>query len=93
MIVSASCDEPCSLQASGRIAVLGTTIALPLRAASGQLARPGRKTLKLALSAAAQKRLAKLFAEGKRARATVTVRAVDGAGNRRSATGTFALRR
>ena len=62
------------------LVVVGQATKVPLTPASGTLGAPGRKTLKLALSAAVQKRLARLLAQDKHARATATVRAADRAG-------------
>ena len=93
VILSASCDEACTLKASGTIAILGQRTRLPLRPASGTLDAPGRQTLKLGLSSSAQKRLSSLFRQGRRASATVSVRAVDKAGNASTAKRTVSARR
>ena len=93
VILSASCDEACTLKASGTIAILGQRTRFPLRPASGTLDAPGRQTLKLGLSSSAQKRLSSLFGQGRRASASVTVRGVDRAGNASTAKQTVAVRR
>jgi hypothetical protein len=93
VIVSASCDEACTLSASGRIWILGQKTGLRLRPASGKLGGRGRRALGLALSPAATRRLNRLLNEGKRAHATVAVRAVDRAGNTSTAKRTVAVRR
>jgi len=93
VIVTVSCDEPCRLTASGKIVVLGTgERTILLRSARASLKTPDRATLRLALSRVARERLAGVLEQGERTRATVSVRAVDGAGNARVATRTIALR-
>jgi hypothetical protein len=88
--VRALCNEPCRLSASGRIVDSGARI--PLRRARVPLEKAGRVTLELELSRSARRRLAGLLEEGGQARAVVTVRAVDGAGNARVAGRRIALR-
>jgi hypothetical protein len=88
--MSASCNEPCSLRAQGAIA--GSAIRIPLRPAAAPLAAGRQRTLVLSLTPAAQQRLARLLAQGRRARALVTVRAVDRSGNARTVTRVVAVR-
>jgi hypothetical protein len=78
--VRATCDEPCTLRASGQIVIAGsqTLRLLPVRAS---LSRAGGRTLVLRLTGAGMRRLAAASARGLRARAVISVRAVDGAGN------------
>jgi FG-GAP repeat len=93
VVVRASCDEACSLRAAGTIGVVGKGPSLRLRAASGRLTAPGRRTLRLALPRSGARRLARLLARGQRVRVKVTVRARDPAGNTTTATRTAAVRR
>jgi hypothetical protein len=90
--VRASCNEPCRLSARGTITVpdLG---AVALRRARASLEAAGTGRLSLALSAAAQKRLAGWLVRGKRGRAIVAVRAADRAGNASTATRTIVLKK
>jgi hypothetical protein len=89
--VRASCNEPCRLSARGTITVpgLGT---VTLRRARASLGAAGTRRLSLALSAAAQHRLAGWLVRGRRGRATVAVHAADRAGNASTATRTIALK-
>lgn len=89
--IRASCNEPCRLSARGTITVPGFG-AVGLRRTRVSLEAAGTTKLTLALSAAAQKRLAGWLVGGRRGRATVTVRAADRAGNTSVATRTIALR-
>ena len=90
--VRASCDESCSLRASGAISVSKPRIRVPLLAAEARLARAGQRVLKLALSSAAQARLAAVL-EGAQVQATLTLLALDADGNRSTATAKVAVRR
>ncbi|HET9322326.1 MAG TPA: integrin alpha [Gaiellaceae bacterium] len=93
VIVRASCNEACRLKASGAISIVGQGTSVSLRPAAGRLGGPGRRMLRLALSAAGATRLARLLDRGRRVRASVTVRARDAAGNMSIARRTAALRR
>jgi hypothetical protein len=94
IIVRASCDEACSLSALGTIRILGRRPArVALRSASSPRLTVGQRTLSLVLTRAQLKRLSGFLAKGRRARANVTVRARDAAGNQRSATRTIVVRR
>jgi hypothetical protein len=78
--VRASCDEPCALRATGQVVIAGGS-KLKLTQSTATLARAGAKTLVLRLSAAGKRRLAAASADGRGARASVIVRALDTAGN------------
>jgi hypothetical protein len=78
--VSAGCDRPSTLTATGSITVPGAPSSFPLTRATAKLGAPGTKTLTLALSATTEAKLAKLLTTGKRGRASVTVKAVDRTG-------------
>jgi Tol biopolymer transport system component len=93
VIVKVSCDEACTLRASGTITIAGQRAKVRLKRASGRLNGPGRKVVKLALSRSAAQRVARLIAQGKSARAVISARAVDLAGNAGTAKRTFTLRR
>jgi FG-GAP repeat/FG-GAP-like repeat/Putative Ig domain len=93
VVVRASCNEPCTLRAQGSIAILGTRVRIPLRAASAGRAATAQRTLGLALTKASLSRLSGFLAKGRRARATVTVTARDRAGNARTAKRVIAIRR
>ena len=93
VIVKASCDEACTLSVTGTITIAGQRAKVRLKRASGRLNTPGRKMFKLALSRSAARRVARLIAQGKSARAIISARAVDLAGNAGTAKRTFALRR
>jgi hypothetical protein len=84
VVVRASCDEPCVLRATGRARVLGTAQVIALRSVRARLDAAGATLLRLPL--------ARALPAGARARATVTVRAVDRAGNASAATRTLRLR-
>jgi FG-GAP repeat/Putative Ig domain len=81
IVLTALCNEPCRVSASGRILVAGsgTPVALVSRRLNGS--RLGPRTLRLGLTPAARARLAALLVPGARARATVTIRATDLSGN------------
>ena len=93
VIVKASCDEACTLSVAGTVTIAGQRGRVRLKRASGMLNTPGRKMFKLALSRSAARRVARLIAQGKSARAIISVRAVDLAGNAGTAKRTFTLRR
>jgi FG-GAP repeat len=90
IVVRASCNEACSLSASGTIAVGAQGTTLPLRPAARRLARAGRLTLRLGLSRSVARRLARVE-RGTRVTARVTVRVRDRAGNAVAATRTTAV--
>jgi glucose/arabinose dehydrogenase len=77
MIVS--CDEACTVSAQGEIKKPGPDIGLDPDSAS--LVAGGRAALRLDLSRAESKRLARLLRRGRRARAVVELVAADSAGN------------
>jgi NHL repeat-containing protein len=78
--VTARCDSPCSLSATGSVTIVGTRYAFGLTRATAKLAA-GTRTLKLRCPAAEQKRFRKLLKPSQRARAVITVKATDRAGN------------
>jgi hypothetical protein len=90
VVVHASCSEACSLHGSGRIVVPGRAT-IRLRTARATLAGAGKTTLRLRITATAQKQLRELLSNGRRGRATVAVRAVDRFGNARTVRRTFAV--
>ncbi|HEU0304597.1 MAG TPA: integrin alpha [Gaiellaceae bacterium] len=91
--VRASCDETCTLRATGTIVAASQRARLPLRAASGRLADRGQRTLKLGLPPAGLSRLQTLLAGMGRIEATLTVRAIDDDGNGSVATRKILVRR
>jgi len=92
IVVTARCDEPCTLSARGVVASVRGRSAVRLRPASAGLQRAGSRTLELRLDAPALARLARLLERDGAARARVTVQAVDRAGNAASARRTIAVR-
>jgi Tol biopolymer transport system component len=93
VIVKVYCDEACTLTTTGTITIAGQRAKVRLKRASARLNAPGLKTLKLALSRPAARRVARLIARGKSARATISARAVDLAGNAGRAKRKVTLRR
>ena len=91
--MKAYCDEACALTVSGTIAIAGQRGKVRLKRASGRLSTPGVKVFKLKLSRSAARRVARLIAQGKTARAIISARAVDLAGNASRAKRTVALKR
>lgn len=92
--VRASCNEACTLSAQGSITILGRRPArVALRSASSVRLTAGQRTLSLVLTRAQLKRLSGFLAKGRRARANVTVRARDAAGNQHAATRAIVVRR
>jgi hypothetical protein len=89
--VRATCDEPCTLRATGQIVIAGGP-KLRLTQARATLTRAGGKTLVLRLSAAGKRRLAAASADGRGARASVSVRALDTAENLTTRTASVRLR-
>ena len=89
--VTAKCNNPCSLVASGSVTILGTKYVFGLSRATAKLAA-GKRTLVLHCPAAEQRRFRKLFKPGQRARAVITVKATDKAGNTTKSKRTVAVR-
>jgi trimeric autotransporter adhesin len=92
IIVTARCDKPCSLAATGSVTISGTQHVFGLSRATAKLAA-GKRTLRLQCPAAEQKRFRKLFKRGQQARAVITVKAKDKAGNTSTSKRTVAVRR
>ncbi len=91
--VRATCDEPCTLAATGSVAILGTRSVFGLKRATGNLNAPGSSSLELGFGTAAQRRFRRLWAPGTKAEATIIVQAVDAAGNLTAARRTVMIRR
>jgi Tol biopolymer transport system component len=91
--VAIACDEPCVVRASGVVVVAGQRGKIRLRDASGSIDAFTAKQLKLRLSGAALQRVRAALAQGKRATATVSVRAVDSFGNAGTRTRKVKLKR
>jgi trimeric autotransporter adhesin len=89
--VTARCNTPCSLAASGSVTILGTKYVFGLSRATAKLAA-GKRTLVLHCPAAEQNRFRKLFKAGQHARALITVAAKDKAGNTTKSKRTVAVR-
>jgi sugar lactone lactonase YvrE len=90
--VTAGCDRPSSLFASGSVKILGTPYVFPLTGANETLTAAGSKTLTLRFPVAAQQRFKTLLKPGQRAQATVTVRAVDHTGHTCTSTRLIAVK-
>lgn len=91
IIVTARCDRPCSLSATGSVTILGTSTALGLTRTTAKLAA-GTRTLTLRLGAAERKVLRQLLKPGQQARAVITVKATDKYGSTRTSKRTVAVR-
>jgi sugar lactone lactonase YvrE len=78
--VTATCNRPCSLSATGSVTILGTHHVFGLTGATAKLAS-GKRTLTLHWPAAQQKRFRTLLKPGQQARAVIMVKAADEAGN------------
>jgi hypothetical protein len=78
--VRASCDEACSLLATGRVTI-PTRLVFELTPARASLAGGGGTRLMLRFRKATQRRFLRLLTGARRARAMHRVRAVDTAGN------------
>jgi NHL repeat len=78
--VMGRCDKSCSLFATGSVTILGTRYAFGLTRATAPIAG-GTRTLTLRFPAGEQKRFRQLFKPGQQARAVITVKATDKAGN------------
>ena len=88
--VTASCDRLCSLSATGSVSILGTKYVFGLTHATAKLAA-GMRTLTLRLLAAQQRRFRQVVKPGQQARAVITVRATDKAGNTSTSKRTVAV--
>ena len=89
--VTARCGAPCSLSATGSVAIIGTRYVFGLtRASAGPAA--GSRTLTLRFPAAAQRQFRQLLKPGLRARAVITVKATDKAGRTTTSKRTVAVR-
>jgi hypothetical protein len=93
VVVRATCGEACELVARGAIVMRVSRRIVRLAPASARLAGAGSRTLTLRLTARQVRRLAEALELGVRARARITVRAVDVAGNAATSTRTIAVRR
>jgi hypothetical protein len=93
VVVQARCDEACELLARGAIRIHGSPRVVRLAPASARLAGAGSRALVLRLTARGVRRVAEALERGARAQATITVRAVDVAGNADSATRAIVVRR
>ncbi len=89
--ITAKCNRPCSLAATGSVTILGTKHVFRLSRATAKLAA-GKRTLRLQCSAAEQQRFRKLLENGQQARAVITVQAKDKAGNTSTSKRTVAVR-
>jgi Tol biopolymer transport system component len=87
------CDEDCRFRISGTISIAGQRTRFTLKAASGRLDALSVKRVKLKLSAARARRLGTMVAHGKHARARISVRVTDVAGNTRTVTRRVVVRR
>ena len=92
IVITASCNVPCSLIATGSVTILGTQNLFGLARATANLAAAGPRTLTLRFSPAAQKRFRLVLKPGQRARAVITVKAIDSAGHSSTATRTVTVR-
>lgn len=93
VLVTGSCDEPCTLRASGTIMVTGQATRLLLKPTSERLGVSGRRTIALQFAASVRNRVEHLLGEGKRVQVVVSVRAADSAGNVSTDRKTITLRR
>ena len=84
-LVTASCDEACTLVATGSLTIPGAAKTFRLGRATKVLSAAGKATLKLRLSKKALVALRTALARKKRSTALVAVKATDRAGNARSA--------
>ena len=90
--VTARCGKPCSLSATGSVTILGTRYVFVLTRASTRLA-VGTRKLTLRCPPAELKRFRRLLKAGQQARAVITVRATDRAGNTSTSKRTVTVRR
>ena len=90
--VTARSNKPCSVSATGSVTILGTRYVFVLTRASAKLAT-GTRTLTLRFRAAEQTRFRRLLKPGQQARAVITVKATDTAGNTSISKRTVVVRR
>jgi len=90
--VTAGCTTPCALAATGSVTILGTRLVFGLTRATAKLA-VGKRTLTLRFPAAEQQRFRRLLKPGRQARAVITVRAKDTAGNMSTSKRTVVVQR
>jgi trimeric autotransporter adhesin len=90
--VTARCDKPCSLSATGSVRIVGARYVFALTRATAKLAA-GKRTLTLRFPAAEQKRFRQLLKPGRQARAVITVKAKDTAGNTSTSKRTVVVQR
>lgn len=83
VLVTATCDEPCTLRATGRVRGAGAGVRL---FPAARAVPPGTHTLRLAMFAAARRAVSAALRRGRRVVARVTVTASDGSGNRTTRT-------
>jgi hypothetical protein len=81
ILVSASCDEACTVEASGALTIRGQRRKLALQPSSSASVAAAPKRLRLGFDANTRRRLAAALEQRLSVRATVAVRAVDRAGN------------
>jgi sugar lactone lactonase YvrE len=84
--ITAKTDQSCTFAATAKLTIIGTDDVFVLAPASAKLAAAGSRTLTLRLPVAVRARFRQLWKPGLKARVTITVRATDNAGRRRSAT-------
>jgi hypothetical protein len=90
--ITASCNKPCSLSATGSVRILGTRYVFGLTRATANLVAAGSTKLTLRFPVAAQARFRLLRKSGRQARAVITVKAADTSGHTTSATRTITVR-
>ncbi len=93
ILLRVGCNEPCALRLQGAIVIRGSRAIIALRSANAPKHKIAQRTLALVLTKAARKRLAGFLARGKRAKAIVSIRARDRAGNRKTNTRGIIIRR
>jgi hypothetical protein len=93
VLIASRCVRSCVLVADGVICIEGRRTALPLHAALLSLGDGQRGTFRLALGPAARSALRRALARGRRAAASITVRATDGSGGTRTRRVSVRLRR
>jgi hypothetical protein len=84
--VTVACNQACAVSATGVVAILHTHISLPLQRATARLHSAGSAQLRLQLSRALRTTLKAHLKRGQHCRATITVTATYGAGQRRTET-------
>jgi hypothetical protein len=85
VLVTAACDESCTLAAGGTLSVPGAAKTFKLGRASKTLTAAGKARLRLKLPKKALAAVSRALKRKKKVAALVTVRATDRAGNSRSA--------